>query len=113
MGNELTFADVAEGVRAAIAAYTLALDDGRTDDVIATFCSDGTVDRSGADGVMFVVSRRRMNLLHDPLGGIAPRGHPAEGKVARGAIRIGIVSEREKRVIDSPITELGFAGLGV
>jgi hypothetical protein len=41
MRNELTFADVAEGVRAAIAAYTLALDDGRTDDVVATFCPDG------------------------------------------------------------------------
>jgi len=43
MSTELTFADVAEGVRAAIAAYTLALDDGRTDDVVATFCPDGVV----------------------------------------------------------------------
>ena len=47
MSNELTFADVAEGVRATIAAYTLALDDGRTDDVVATFCPDGTVDIPG------------------------------------------------------------------
>lgn len=36
-----SFADVAEGVRATIAAYTQALDDGRTDDVVATFCPDG------------------------------------------------------------------------
>lgn len=42
-----TFADVAEGVRAAIAAYTQALDDGRTDDVVATFCPDGSVDIPG------------------------------------------------------------------
>jgi hypothetical protein len=42
-----TFADVAEGVRAAIAAYTQALDDGRTDDVVATFCADGGVDIPG------------------------------------------------------------------
>jgi hypothetical protein len=42
-----TFAEVAEGVRAAIAAYTLALDDGRTSDVVATFCADGTVDIPG------------------------------------------------------------------
>jgi hypothetical protein len=42
-----TFADVAEGVRAAIAAYTLALDDGRTDDVVATFCTDGSVELPG------------------------------------------------------------------
>jgi hypothetical protein len=36
-----SFAEVAEGVRATIAAYTHALDDGRTDDVVATFCTDG------------------------------------------------------------------------
>lgn len=42
-----TFADVAEGVRATIAAYTLALDDGRTDDVVATFCPDGGCDIPG------------------------------------------------------------------
>ena len=42
-----TFADVAEGVRAAIAAYTHALDDGRTADVVATFCKDGSVDIPG------------------------------------------------------------------
>jgi hypothetical protein len=42
-----TYADVAEGVRAAIAAYSLALDDGRTDDVIATFCPDGGCDIPG------------------------------------------------------------------
>ena len=42
-----TFADVAEGVRAAISAYTHALDDGRTDDVVATFCPDGGCDMPG------------------------------------------------------------------
>jgi hypothetical protein len=42
-----TFADVAEGVRAAIATYTHALDDGRTDDIVATFCLDGAVDIPG------------------------------------------------------------------
>ncbi|MCU1486791.1 MAG: hypothetical protein JWN67_3537 [Actinomycetia bacterium] len=43
MASDLTFADVAEGVRATIARYTLALDDGRTDDVVATFCPDGSI----------------------------------------------------------------------
>jgi hypothetical protein len=38
---------VAEGVRAALAAYAHALDDGRTDDVVATFCPDGAVDIPG------------------------------------------------------------------
>ena len=36
-----TFAEVSEGVRAALAVYAQALDDGRTDDVVATFCPDG------------------------------------------------------------------------
>jgi len=43
----MPFADVAEGVRRAIAAYTQALDDGRTDDVVATFCPDGVCDIPG------------------------------------------------------------------
>jgi ketosteroid isomerase-like protein len=42
-----SFSDVSEGVRAAIAAYTQALDDGRTDDVVATFCDDGLCDIPG------------------------------------------------------------------
>jgi hypothetical protein len=44
---QLTFADVVEGVRAALAAYTQALDDGRTEDVVATFCPDGGCDIPG------------------------------------------------------------------
>jgi hypothetical protein len=47
MSTNTTYAEVAEGVRAAIAAYTLALDDGRTDDVVATFCADGVVEIPG------------------------------------------------------------------
>jgi hypothetical protein len=42
-----TPAEVTEGVRAAIALYTHALDDGRADDVVATFCPDGSVDIPG------------------------------------------------------------------
>jgi SnoaL-like domain len=42
-----TYAEVVEGVRAVIAAYTHALDDGRTDDVVATFCADGSCDIPG------------------------------------------------------------------
>ena len=45
--STMTFADVAEGVRAAIAAYTQALDDGRTDDVVATFCAEGVCEIPG------------------------------------------------------------------
>ncbi len=42
-----TFAEVSEGVRATIAAYAQALDDGRGDDVVATFCDDGGCDIPG------------------------------------------------------------------
>ncbi len=45
--SELRLADVAEGVRQALAAYAQALDDGRTDDVVATFCTDGSIDIPG------------------------------------------------------------------
>ncbi len=47
MPPTMTPADVAEGVRTAIAVYTQALDDGRTDDVVATFCPDGGIDLPG------------------------------------------------------------------
>ena len=43
----MTYAEVVEGIRATIAAYTQALDDGRTDDVVATFCADGVVEIPG------------------------------------------------------------------
>jgi hypothetical protein len=47
MGTEARYADVVEGIRATIAAYTQALDDGRTDDVVATFCPDGVCEIPG------------------------------------------------------------------
>ena len=47
MSTDTRYADVVEGVRATIAAYTQALDDGRTDDVVATFCPDGVCDIPG------------------------------------------------------------------
>ena len=47
MNTQTTYADVVEGVRATIAAYAQALDDGRTDDIVATFCADGVCDIPG------------------------------------------------------------------
>ena len=43
----MSYADVVEGIRATLAAYTHALDDGRTDDVVATFCADGGIELPG------------------------------------------------------------------
>jgi hypothetical protein len=47
MSPDTTYAEVVEGIRATLAAYTHALDDGRTDDVVATFCPDGVCDIPG------------------------------------------------------------------
>ena len=43
----MTYAEVVEGIRATIATYTHALDDGRTDDVVATYCPDGAFEMPG------------------------------------------------------------------
>ena len=42
--SDSTYAEVVEGIRATIAAYTHALDDGRVDDVVATYSPDGVFD---------------------------------------------------------------------
>ena len=47
MGGGTTYAEVEEGVRSALAVYAQALDDGRTDDVVATFCPDGVCEIPG------------------------------------------------------------------
>ena len=47
MATMTSYAEVVEGIRATIAAYTHALDDGRTDDIVATFCPDGVVEIPG------------------------------------------------------------------
>ena len=39
--------EVSEAVRGAIAAYAHALDDGRTDDVVAMLCDDASIDMPG------------------------------------------------------------------
>jgi hypothetical protein len=62
----MTRADVAEGVRSAIAVYTQALDDGRTDDVVATFCPEGSVEIPGLG------SHSGHKALHDAFSEWAP-----------------------------------------
>ena len=47
MSPEPTYPEVVEGVHQAIATYAQALDDGRTDDVVATFCPDGALELVG------------------------------------------------------------------
>ena len=47
MSVNTPYAEVVAGVRATIGAYAHALDDGRVDDIVATFCTDGTCDIPG------------------------------------------------------------------
>jgi hypothetical protein len=47
MSPTASYGDVVEGIRATIAAYAHALDDGRADDVVATFCPDGGCEIPG------------------------------------------------------------------
>lgn len=63
-----TFADVAEGVRATIARYTQALDDGRADDVVATYCKDGAFELPGTG------TFAGHDALREAYAGWAPRG---------------------------------------
>ena len=68
MTTKTTFAEVAEGVRATMAAYTQALDDGRTDDIVATFCPDGVSEITGM-GI-----HEGHEALHAAYAGWKPRG---------------------------------------
>ncbi len=43
----MDYAGAVEGIRATLAAYAQALDDGRTDDIVATFCADGACEIPG------------------------------------------------------------------
>ena len=72
MGTQYTRADVAEGVRTAIAVYTQALDDGRTDDVVATFCPDGAVEMPGAGRFEGVAALREAYAGWEP---VRPQRH--------------------------------------
>jgi hypothetical protein len=56
-----------EGIRQTIAAYTQALDDGRTDDLVATFCSDGSID------IPFIGAHQGRDALREIYGKLVPQ----------------------------------------
>ena len=69
MGTEaVRYADVVAGVRTAIARYAHAVDDGRPDDVVATFCPDGSTDIPGTGVVTGTEALRAF------FAGLTPRG---------------------------------------
>ena len=77
--SEATYADVVEGIRATIAAYTHALDDGRTDDIVATFCADGVVD---IPGMGTHAGHDALRVAYDEVEA-APAAAPPRGEHAR------------------------------
>jgi uncharacterized protein (TIGR02246 family) len=67
MSTDTRFGEVAEGIRATLAAYTHALDDGRPDDVVATFCPDGVIELPGMG------THQGHDALREAFGGWMPR----------------------------------------
>ena len=67
MSSDTSFGEVAEGIRATLAAYTQALDDGRADDVVATFCPDGVIELPGMG------THEGHDALREAFTGWAPR----------------------------------------
>ncbi len=67
-----TYAEVDAGVRRAIASYTQAVDAGRTDDVLATFTEDGSVDIPGIGAHQ---GWEAMREAYDAIAPKAPQRH--------------------------------------
>lgn len=100
-----TFAEVAEGVRNTIAAYTQALDDGRVDDVVATFCPDGIVEIDG------VGTYEGHDALRGAYEGWRPRG-PQRHLVANTLVT-GWSDEEATAVSDVVFTAKGKDGWSI
>lgn len=96
--------DVAEGVRAALAAYCHALDDGRTDDIVALFTADGSSALPGMDPVSGTDALRALYAAVVPTG---PQRHLTLNTLVTGAgVEVSAVS-------DLVFVKHGEAGWGV
>ncbi|HVU60838.1 MAG TPA: nuclear transport factor 2 family protein [Mycobacteriales bacterium] len=76
MNADLTFADVFAGVMTTIARYNHAVDDGRTDDAVATYCADGSCDIPGLGAHQGHDALRAAYTLVEPKG---PQCHLVSG----------------------------------
>jgi len=63
----MSYAEVVEGIRAAMAAYAQALDDGRTEDIVASFCADGVVEIPGLG------AHQGHDAIREAFSGLKPR----------------------------------------
>lgn len=97
-------ADVAEGVRATLAAYCHALDDGRTDDLVALFTADAVSVLPGMDPVSGTDALRALYAAVVPTG---PQRHLTLNTLVTGA------GDEISAVSDLVFLKHGEAGWGV
>lgn len=97
-------ADLAEGVRATIAAYCHALDDGRTDDLVALFTADGTAVLPGTDVATGTEALRAVYAKVVPTG---PQRHLIVNTVVTGA------GAEAEALSDLVFLKAGEAGWGI
>jgi len=100
-----TEAQVALGVNAAIAAYTQALDEGRTADIVATFCPDGATE------IMGVGTFTGHEALQGVYSGMVPTA-PQKHLIANTVITSWTENEATA-VSDLVFIQRGEAGWGV
>lgn len=100
-----TYAEVVEGVRAAIAAYAQALDDGRTDDIVATFCADGGVEIPGSG------TFEGQDALREAYGGFEPRS--AQRHVVVNTLVTDWNSHEAKAISDFVFVQKGKSGWAI
>ena len=76
VSDQPSFAEVFAGVMTAIAQYNHAVDDGRTDDAVATYCADGSCDIPGLGAHEGHDGLRAAYALVEPRG---PQRHLVSG----------------------------------
>jgi hypothetical protein len=75
-GAEVSYAATVAGIRTTIAAYAQAVDDGRTEDIVATFCPDGWIDLPRAG---MVAGREALTALFSGQDARTPGRHVVTG----------------------------------
>jgi hypothetical protein len=100
-----TYAEVVEGVRATISAYAQALDDGRTDDIVGTFCPDGGAEIPGSG------THEGRDALREAYGGFEPRS--AQRHVVVNTLVTDWDSHEAKAISDFVFVQLGKSGWSI
>jgi uncharacterized protein (TIGR02246 family) len=98
----MTYAEAAEGIRATIATYAQALDDGRTEDLLATWTPDGVFDVPGMG------TYEGLDQLREMFSGTAPK-RPQRHLVVNTAV-VEWDGEEAKAISDFVFLQLTESG---